>query len=214
MAMRTFLQYVSQEDMAYHAEKQEIFDYWDKKKAQQQIVLEKAVQDGLDPNDIVPHPDDIQLNWTNLDVDLTGPIDQQEKDEQDRRLKLRDLSFELSSYYNEGACLPDSKRENATVGLFILTYIRIEDTLPVRLRCDLDKLGRDILKRATMQRSSWEEYLQEKCKEVDLPFFAMGKNDPSPFSFPLEKLGFEFYQNKLRPATPQMKRKLKRLMAH
>ncbi|MFC4291433.1 DUF5681 domain-containing protein [Sphingorhabdus arenilitoris] len=212
MAMRTYLQFVIQEDAAYHADKQKVFDVWSEIKAEQAAILERAKKEGREELDIVPHPDDIRLNWHELKVELLGPVDVEEKEAQDKRIEARDLMFELSIFYNEKSRLPDENGQNASVGLFFLTFVRIEAVLPRRLRCDHQKLHGDIMTRAVSGRGEWSSYLAKKCEEYGLPFFYIGRNDASPFSFPLDKLGFEFANGELRPSTPKLKRELKRMM--
>lgn len=212
MAMRIFLQMAKEEDEKYHAEEQRLYDYWSDVKERQAAILKSAEADGVELPDLVPHPDDIQLDWKELTVTLHGPMNEEQKKEQDIRLKQRDLIYELSLYYNEKPRLLDENGQNATIGQFFLTYLQIEFSLPKRMRCNLVKLGNDILLRMSSGRSDWEDYLEQKCKEFALPFFTINHDTPSPFSFPLDKLGFEYADGEFWPNTPETKRALLKML--
>jgi hypothetical protein len=169
-AQRTYLKLLMAEGERHRAELQEDFDFWSQRKRDGQAQLDAAAKSGIEPPEILPHPDDIKLSYVTLEVQILGACNQAERNKELKRAKLRDLFFELSIYYDEDNLKLDDDDEASSIGVYMTLYCAAELNLPPSLKLPTEVLGERIMANVKSGRYQWSMDLERRCQEADLPF--------------------------------------------
>jgi hypothetical protein len=193
LAKREYMRWLAQVEAIEFARRSEIFEFWKKHAAEAHVVMEQAKAKGEPEPRILPHPDDILLNYTDLTVRIVGPINEAEAAKTDRTFRLKHLMYEMAIY--DG---PDVENEPGTplgqrwIGLWMLLYIQAEFALPQRLRGISDEFNEAMRLRMIFRRR-WRPYLEERFAAEGIPFFLVGDCESAIFRLDdlMEKAGYE-----------------------
>lgn len=169
LAQRSFLELQMAEDERHHADRKATFDYWADYKSEAKALIKAALEADKEPPQILPHPDDIILKYATLEVDIVGPVNEEDLQHAKFKTDIRDLSYELSIYLNEGNKAVPGDDEASRVGTMMAIFIIFELNMPPSLKVDMDKLNQQVWKRARQGRRDWAKYLDQKCAELGLP---------------------------------------------
>ncbi|HEY9090715.1 DUF5681 domain-containing protein [Parasphingorhabdus sp.] len=198
MAMRVYLDYVKTEDEQYRAEQQDRFDFWSDYQNRKRAEIARAKKEGLPEPNPLPHPEDIILKYTDLEVEFTGPMDKQDQHWFYKKMQLRDLSYEMAYYTGEiEEMLERGPLDH--IGLYFVIYLHMNLTLPKRLRKEPDDYDDHILSYAVGSRKRWEAHLNERAEEIGLAFSPIAKNKLKPKIFSFDELGFEWSDGRIQP---------------
>lgn len=193
LAKREYLRRLDQVEAIEFAHRREIFEYWKKHAADARVLIEQAKAKVEPEPRILPHPDDILLNYTDLTVRIVGPINEAEAAKTDRTFRLKHLMYEMAIY--DGPDIenePDTPLGQRWVGLWTLFYIQAEFALPKRLRGISDEFSEAMRLRMVFGRR-WRAYLQERFAAECIPFFLVGHCESAAFRLDdlMEKAGYE-----------------------
>jgi len=170
LAQRTALQVLKEEDDRYHGERQASFEFWSDYCSRTRERLREAVEKGQPVSEFLPHPSDVVLDWVNLEVCFLGAADEEERIHEKRIELIRDLSFELSVYFDEDNQLPGKDDRDGRIGPFLLLHVAACRVLPPRLRALSDEFMNSIKARAVRGRCDWGRELERRCRVAGLPF--------------------------------------------
>ena len=172
-AQRTYLEMQHREDDRYHNEQKARFELWEKYKARERAVIVAALNAGEPVPEIVPHPDDIVLNYHTLEVDFLGAIDEAGRARERKAEAILALAFEMSNYLEEGYQSGRTKDgdDDHQLGAFMLMHLLAGCNLPPRLRQfptddDIDAICR----RANPGKMAWGDDLERRCRDLGVPF--------------------------------------------
>ena len=167
LAMRTFLEYQIRLDAIEHAKRQENFDYWRAHVSDARVKFAIAAGQGESEPEILPHPDDVVLEYATLSVRIVGPCDEEERA---RCLRLKaelNLYYELMIFCRESdGGMPTEDRP--IYGGFTLLFTTLVPHLPPRLRGISQDCHDEILMRAIGPYREWVGHLQARLKEFGL----------------------------------------------
>jgi hypothetical protein len=192
LAQRTALQLLAEEEERYHREREATFDFWRNYQDEGRAKIKAAEQAGREPPDLLPHPDDISLDWSALTVRFLGAVDEQMREEQDLSRRLIDLAFEMSIYLDEQAFVPGpNDSRDAEVGVYMLIHVWASLVVPPRLHSPPSAQEKLILERSSLGRGAWGEDLKARCAAVGLPFIRWRPNRRVP-TIPLARVGIKW----------------------
>ena len=193
LAARTYIQLNMAEDDRQHAKRRERFDFWASYVDTERAKIAVAERRGEPVPTSLPHPDDIELDYSTLEVKFTGPIDEETQACVLRRKARSDLYFELMTYYGEYKN-PVPTQDAPIFGMYSLFYFIQLSTLPPRMRDLCDEVFEAIRQRAYKGRRIWHDYLEQRCAELNVPF------DPGitqTACIDLRDLGYEFVKGEI-----------------
>lgn len=193
-AKREYLRRLDQTEAIEFAQRREIFEYWRNRAAEARVLIGRAIAAGGPEPRILPHPDDIRFDYTELKVRIIGPIDEVEAARTDRIYRLKELMYEMAIYD-----APDVENEPYTplgqrwIGLWMLFYIQMEYALPPRLRGVSDECKEAVYRRTLGHSRRRRVYLEERFAAEGIPFFLIGhcKEAVVRLDDLMEKAGYE-----------------------
>ena len=168
MAQRTYLTLQQAEDLRLAAEQEARFKFWDEYIDRKRALIAEAVDRGEEPPEIVPHPDDIKLEYRTMEVGFLGPMDDKEAKACRLNRARLELFYELMFFFDE-AKLGMPSNERPIYGRFTFLFAMLLPELPPRLRTIDDSVNDGTLKRAMGPRRIWIAYLNEQLKALGLP---------------------------------------------
>lgn len=171
LAQRTLLELFAKEDALYRSEKQKSFDIWRNYKARAEEQLAAAARKGKPAPDLVPHPEDIHLNYTTLDVRFDGPINKKAAAEKAKLRRHAMLCLELSAYWEETFEFNAEAPERSKIGPFLAEYMVLCRLLPPRLQAQTPEEYAAQRERMLFRRPGgrWETYLAAECAAIGIP---------------------------------------------
>ena len=172
LAQRTYLEYVFAEDAREFREREAIFDKWYQYVQEAEKALERAVARG-ESIELIPHPEDIVLNYSTLDVRFVGPCNAKQAINVRQLKQMSDLFYELSRYYDEPLDYDPADRSGAKVGRLYYMFLLCQLELPPRLRGVSPQMHEHILRRACLRQSSWRAHLDGECEKLGVPPFRL-----------------------------------------
>lgn len=186
-AQRTFLELQMAEDERQAEKKRKAFEFWRDYTTQARAEIHDALARGRTVPKLLPHPDDIELDYENLAVRILGPANEEEAAQTKRLERVRDLLFEMMLYHEERGSVDDEDIANWRVGFWWLHYVMVERQLPPRLRGLSKEQSDGIRFRIVWPVRRWEAHLRQECEELGIPFIRY--RGPFP-TWPLHKLGY------------------------
>ncbi|MCW1401924.1 DUF5681 domain-containing protein [Novosphingobium sp. MW5] len=174
MAMRLYLSLQREEDARQAVRQEGSFEFWKDyhPKAKAEV---KAAQAAGDPEpDLVPHPDDIVLDYEDRRVRFNGPIDEEENGHYLEQRRIALLCWEMTLYTQEQDKLDPDDFNNSKIGFWMLNYLIRFIMLPVRMRHPTKKEELAVINRGAGWLKGWEDYLISQCKSAGLPFRERG----------------------------------------
>ena len=180
MAGRTFMQMIMAEDERYHAERRKSFDFWRDYQERGRADIAAALKAGKAAPDLLPHPEDIVLDWANLDVRFSGAMDEEGLEREKNALAFQDLGFEMSYYTEEENHPPGTDGEDGRLGLYMAIHLAGRLYLPPRLRTPMETLEQRVWSGFMQDRSAWGDDLQRRCKDTPVPFMRYHKRKKPP----------------------------------
>lgn len=188
LAARTILRYNMAEDERRYREKKERFDTWRDIVDRGRAALERAKAQGSPPPELLPHPDDVRFDYSTLEVTFLGAMNEAEARQERLAKACLDLCFELMMFYDE--CkngIPTT--EEPVFGFYTLLFVVYVQALPPRLRTVSEEVGLQIVARASRSRRLYVNWLEARCKELEIPFLRGRKTSPL---IDLRKLGLKY----------------------
>lgn len=146
------------------------------------------------------------------EVSILGAVNAQDRQQELRQARLRDLYYELSIYYGEGNVAVEGDDKATMIGLFLVSYMRTELDLPPSLRRSVEDINTDVWDKLLLSRRTWSDDLEARCQEFDLPFFYTPLGKSRKFAFPLKDIGFGWRNGRLEPVRPDVIRKRNRML--
>ncbi len=172
MAMREYLKFTREEEERFIREKRKSFDSWKAYKIKATADVERARRNGWQSPEPIPHPEDIDLDYSTLTVQLLGPIDEEEASTCERLKRFSELLFQLMTYHGEENAFSAEQPMESKLGLFGLMYWQAIANLPPRLRVHSDEFHGEVERRLCQRTRCWEKLLAEECEALGMPFFA------------------------------------------
>ncbi len=177
LAQRTYLEYQQREDDRYHGERKERFEFWQTYQERQRAHIAAALKAGGPVPEIIPHPDDIVLDYHSLDVTFLGAMDEDGRAREKKTEAFQELAFEMSHYLDEGHQPGRKDDDDYQLGAFMLLHISARITLPPRLRqFPTDEDCDAIRERASRGKKAWGDDLERRCREAGIPFIRWRRN--------------------------------------
>lgn len=200
LAQRSYINLSLEEDERFRAEQKADFDFWYDYKNKAHDELKKARAAGQPDPELAPHPDDIELNFLSLEVEINGPANREEFMNAQKAIKLRDLSFELSYYRNEIQTM--AKIQSIEIwGPYFGNYLFANSLLPKRLRRLPSSYDALIKERIFGCRQQWEEDLAVKAEACGISFTQTPKDLEFPYIWTFQELGLEMRDGRIQPRT-------------
>lgn len=193
LAKREYLRRLDQVEAIEFARRKQIFEYWCDRVAKARAQIEQAKAAGEPEPRILPHPDDVLFDYTELLVRIIGPANEAEAKRTDRVYRLKELMCEMAIYDGPGVQNdPDTPIGQRWIGPWTLFYIQMEVALPPRLSGISDEF-KDALSKRMVFRRRWREHLEERFAAEGIPFFLFGNDEEAVFRLDdlMEKAGFE-----------------------
>lgn len=169
MAQRTFIELQMAEDEREFAARKANFDFWQRHKYEAKAQLEAARRTGRRPPRLVPHPDDIVLNYATLAVKILGAVDEGELQRLEALAELRDFCRELSHYRSEQNFVVPGDDDATQLGTAMAASVILELILPPSLRSDPAAITQRLIERVILPRSHWTDSLDAQCDKLGLP---------------------------------------------
>lgn len=188
MAMREFVKIQLDEEERYLREKQSVFESWKSYKDENSAAIERARRAGRELPQLLPHPEDIELDFHSLSVRLLGPVDEESAKACERLQRLSELLFQLMIYHGEDHEFSSEEPLKGRLGIFGLMYWQAILSLPPRLRTHSDEFHREIDRRLCFRTRHWEALLTKECELLGVPFFRRRGDSPT---FALEELAMK-----------------------
>jgi hypothetical protein len=196
LAQRDSLRDFAQEDERVHQQHKKSFEYWHEYQNEGRAKIAMAMKRGEAPPDLLPHPEDIHLDWARLEVQIIGAVDEAERARERKAETLRAVAYEMSFYVDEDNRLPSEGDTAGGVGIYMALYLLASTSLPARLRGMPAEYDLIILA-SFRNRRSWGVDLERRCKEVRIPFLRPRKGVAAKV-FPATKLGFKWDKGEVR----------------
>lgn len=194
LAKIAYLRRLDETEAAEFARRKQIFEYWCDRVANARAQIERAKAAGEPEPPILPHPDDVQFDYTELSVRIVGPIDEAEAERTDRLYRLKELMYEMAIYDGpEVENPPDTPLGQRWINLWMLFYIQMDYALPPRLRGVSDDCKEAVNRRTMGLSRKRRAYLEERFAAEGIPFFLIGGGKESVFRLDdlMEQAGYE-----------------------
>ena len=177
---RTLLKASMDEDERAYNERLDIFDRLAAYKEKWKPIFDDAAAKGKLAPDILPHPDDIVLDWLNLSVQIHGAVEPEGLRAQNIVYEAQILSYELSFYFAEDHRLPSREHPAGQIGLFMALHLTCHSQLPPRLRRCADSFPEKLYDVARNPTKEWENDLRARSERLGIPFhlFKRGRSTP------------------------------------
>jgi hypothetical protein len=193
-AKREYLRRLDHVEAIEFAHRREIFEYWSDRVAKAKAQIERANAAGEPEPRILPHPDDVQFDYTELTVRIVGPVNEAEAARSDRIVRLKELMYEMAIY--DGPDVqndPDTPLGQRWINLWMLFYIQMEYALPPRQRGVSDACKEAVYLRTVGFSRKRRVYLEERFAAEGIPFFLIGGSKESAFRLDelMEQAGYE-----------------------
>ena len=172
MAQRTLLQYFLAEDERYHQERKENFEFWRDYQKNARVLIEAARHAGQSTPMLLPHPDDLEFDWSECWVRFLGVIDEEQLGYQTIGEQLQALAYEMAIYTAEENSLPNQDGEDGRLGVYMGLHVYARAGLPPRLRRSPESYEPHILAMAALGQDAWGEDLKRRCQAIGVPFVA------------------------------------------
>jgi hypothetical protein len=179
MAQRTLIQLMLAEDERIYAEREKTFSNWRDYAAKMRSQMTTALAKGLPAPAIVPHPDDIVLDYATLTVTFIGPTNREEAAQYAKIRRAAFLVFELSLYHGEDTHFDALRLDQSRIGLWLIHHIELIQRLPPRMRTLTEAEEAQRMSRIGMRRGQREAYLRIECDALNLPFIASKRPWPA-----------------------------------
>lgn len=167
-ALREFVRLVMEEDQRRRAELEENYEFWREYKAKGTDQLKRALAKGLPEPDLVPHPEDIVLNSSTLEVTLTGPVDAEGAACTARTKRASELAFEAMLYFDEEFRVVLGDQPDLRLGFLGAHFIQLLAHLPPRLRPLSQSFHAELEQRLLLPRRKWEALLRKDHEDFGL----------------------------------------------
>lgn len=169
MAQRTYLYMQMEEDRRLAAEQEEVFKSWEEYHDMVRPLFDASRAAGKPEPDLLPHPDDIRLDYGERSVVILGPRNEKEAEKYALGRKCAELWYELMHFLDE---LSHGKPtdERPIWGLCTFSFAQTLGALPPRMRSMGDELNDQILKRRMGLWKDWAAFLNNRFKEVGMEF--------------------------------------------
>ena len=190
LAQRDSLRDFALEDECVHQQHKKAFEYWHEYQNDGRAAIAVALKKGLTPPDLLPHPDDIQLDWARLEVYILGAVDEAGRISERKAEIMRAVAYEMAFYVGEDNRLPSESDVSGGVGLYMAIYLFASACLPPRLRALPEAYDLQIMASFRNPRA-WGAELKRRCKEARIPFLPPHKGVAAR-GFPATKLGFKW----------------------
>jgi hypothetical protein len=187
LAQRTVLELFSAEDERLHRERKKSFDFWWDYQEHGRAAIAAAHQSGKAKPELLPHPEDIELDWRTLEVRFLGALDEKERAAEEVMEVVQGLAYEMAIYTQEDTCLPSAPGEEGRIGVYMLLHTFSRALLPPRLRQPLDAYDEHIRSMFRRGRDIWGEDLKRRCREVGIPFIHWRRRPQVP-TLPMSEL--------------------------
>jgi len=171
LAQRTLIQLMQEEDERRYAKRDEIFTYWRNHVMQARAKIQMAQSHNRPPPTILPHPDDVLLEYATLTVSIIGPVNEEEAIQYAHIRRTALLCLELSRFHREDVHFDPVNLEHSRIGFWSIHHIDQMRLLPPRMRAISKEEDAQSLARAMGRRTKWEAYLRAECEAVGLPYF-------------------------------------------
>lgn len=194
LAKIAYLRRLDETEAAEFARRKQIFEYWCDRVAKARAQIERAKAAGETEPRILPHPDDVQFDYSELTVRIVGPIDEAEAERTDRIYRLKELMYEMAIYDSPDVeNPPETPLGQRWIGLWTLFCIQMDCALPPRLRGVTEELKEAVFRRTMGMNRRQRAYLEERFAAEGIPFFLIGGGKESVFRLDdlVEQTGYE-----------------------
>ena len=188
LAQRTALRLMSEEDERRYHERKERFEFWFDYQVRYRAELVAAAGLGRHEPTFLPHPDDIELDWSTLQVRMLGAVDEEGLVREKRIQAYQDLGYEMAIYTGEDNCGPDAAGRGGRIGIYMAFYLMARQVLPPRLRRLPISYENHLTRMIALGRTAWGNYLDERCRAAEFAFVRWRRRLRLP-TIPLEDLG-------------------------
>ncbi|MEL6734726.1 MAG: hypothetical protein AAFO98_02440 [Pseudomonadota bacterium] len=144
-------------------------------KEKQKIALDRAVAEGGDPDKVLPHPDDIEIDETS-GYEFTGPFDEESLDAIKETVAIRDcllLQYELENRLDWEPHVPTKRLPETPPlpGMAFIWFTMLNNSLPLRFRLSDSDVDLQIWKlhRKTKRQMLKETYQSWSSAGIRLP---------------------------------------------
>ena len=196
-AQRAFIALQMQEDERRQAELREDFNFWANIKRENQVAINAAKQAGIKPPRLLPHPDDIILNYHRLEVDIRGPLDEEDYQVALKRAAYRDFYRELFSYFNEDIELVEGDDDATKIGLTMLVFMTMERSSPPSMKHDAEAFEKHLWDRLMLPRRSWAKLIDEQCDALGLPKIGFIPETRKFAAYPISTFGITWRNGRI-----------------
>lgn len=187
-AARAHIEYNIAEDERHHRERKESFEFWRSYQQRGREIIETALGAGRAIPDLLPHPDDIKLDWVNLEVHILGATDEEGRAHEDRMAALQDLAYELTIYTEEDNAAPNANGAGGRLGYYLALYMFAQTLLPKRRHRPPEAYDDTFFTKVMRPRAAWTSELEQRCREVGISFTPWARGVRRP-AFPFEQIG-------------------------
>jgi hypothetical protein len=170
LAQRTLIQLMQDEDDREHSRRRETFDYWRSHVIAARGKMKAAQARGAPVPDILPHPDDVLLDYQTLTVRIIGPLDEEEAAGYARMRRGAFLCLELSLHHGEDNHFEPADLGQSRIGFWLAHHLDFMQKLPPRMRALTAEENAGQMARIGLSRKRWEAYLRAECEALDIPF--------------------------------------------
>lgn len=170
MAQRTMIQLMQAEDERLYAQRSDSFNFWRDHVRDARSKMRAAQERGRPLPQILPHPDDVLLDYETLTVRIVGPANEEELLALTRARRAALLCLELSLYHREDNHLDQQDIGRTRVGFWLAHHIYLIGELPPRMRSLTEEEGAQLTSRAGRAHKQ-EAHLRSECEALGVPFF-------------------------------------------
>lgn len=170
LAQRSLLEYFLNEDAERDWEKKEIYEFYDEYKKTLQPVIDASRAQGIEREDILPHPEDIELDELTLTVRCRGAQTPDDLPLQRKIQTIQALAYEMVLFTQEPERYEMKFGQAQNIGLYMMMYLWAYRILPRRLRKSDDQLWPTISLIAHRGKRKWEMDLRRRCLAAEFPF--------------------------------------------
>jgi Family of unknown function (DUF5681) len=169
LAARTLIGLQQAEDERQYRARRKLYDYWQDYCANARQLLDAATAAGEPEPDLYPHPDDMEFDFSNLEVRICGPIDAEGALGYERSKRFCEFAFEMSVYVGEDNFFDESDKASARLGAWFWLHVIARRQLPPRLQALSVETSNRQLMRVAGPRWRWKEHLIEECAALGIP---------------------------------------------
>lgn len=191
LAQRTFFERQKAEDERFHQRQKARFELWEEYQEMARNAIAAAIKQGLPEPEWVPHPEDIDLNYSRLEVTFLGAMDEEGLKAERQAQAFQRLGFEMTVYLGEDNCLPSATDPEGRIGIYMATHLLGRHRLPPRLRLTAEALEAEILPISGRGMLTWGDDLERRCAEGNVPFLRAHRSLRLP-TRPMSRLGIRW----------------------